>query len=71
MWGFSETAAFGSYGVNTSEKANMPIRTGLPRAGLLALCIFKAQKAITTAAVMCSSFRDLSELCNKEKKSLL
>ena len=33
--------------MNTSEKANMLIRTGLPRAGLLALCILKAQEVTT------------------------
>ena len=41
---FSETAAFGSYGVKHERKIQLLIRTGLPRAGPLALCILKAQE---------------------------
>ena len=52
--------------MNTSEKANnMLIRTGLPQAGLLALCILKAQ-VVTNSRMLssavaspCQTFREL------------
>ena len=41
---FSETAAFGSYGVKHELKRQLLMRTGLPRVGPLARCILKAQE---------------------------
>ena len=37
MWRLSNTTAFKRYGVNTSEKANCIMSTGLPRPGLARL----------------------------------
>ena len=41
---FSETAAFGSYGMKHEGKRQLLMRTGLPRVGPLARCILKAQE---------------------------
>jgi hypothetical protein len=46
---FRESAAFESYGKKPSQQAIMLISTGIPRPGLLALCILKAQ--VTTKGV--------------------
>ena len=43
---FSETAGFGSYGVKHGRKIQLLIKTGLSRAGHLALCILKAQRMV-------------------------